>query len=89
MAAERDVTLGDPVRRDGRTTVEVTVRNTTDTAKSFLVQVGFDDPDGTFRDTVAVTVRDVPAGGTGKGTARSTHELPAEVRVTAERAVRY
>ncbi|GEC07630.1 hypothetical protein SSP24_52850 [Streptomyces spinoverrucosus] len=86
----KDVTLGDPVSgRDGRTTVEVRVRNTADSTKSFAVQVNFTDPDGDFRDAVVLTVADVPAGETGTGTARSTHELSGEVRAEVGRAVRY
>ncbi|MBG0853758.1 hypothetical protein I2W78_18355 [Streptomyces spinoverrucosus] len=88
--AKKDVTLGDPVRgRDGRTTVEVDVRNTADRTRSFLVQVDFTDPDGGFEDAVVVTVSDVPAGKSGTGTARSTHELPGDVRAEVERALRY
>ncbi|MBV7698241.1 hypothetical protein [Streptomyces sp. TRM70350] len=86
----KDVTLGDPVSgRDGRTTVEVSVRNTADSTRSFAVQVNFTDPDGDFRDAVVLTVSDVPAGETRQGTARSTHELSGEVRAEVARAVRY
>ncbi|WP_171117256.1 MULTISPECIES: hypothetical protein [Streptomyces] len=86
----KDVTLGDPVSGpDGRTTVEVRVRNTADSTKSFVVQVNFTDEDGDFRDAVVLTVADVPAGETGTGTARSTHELSGEVRAEVGQAVRY
>ncbi|GGS86552.1 hypothetical protein [Streptomyces chromofuscus] len=86
----KDVTLGATATgQDGRTTAEVRVRNTAGGAKSFAVQVNFTDPGGGLRDAVVVTVADVPAGQTGKGTARSTHSLSGEVSAQVERAVRY
>jgi len=85
-----DVRLGDPgIDADGRTTVEVTARNTAGSAKSFSVQVNLTDPDGNLRDTVVVTVPDVPAGKSGHATARSTHDLSGDVRAAVARAVRY
>ncbi|MFC7813387.1 MULTISPECIES: FxLYD domain-containing protein [unclassified Streptomyces] len=87
---EADVRLGEPeTAADGRTTVEVTVRNTADSAKSFAVQVNLTDADGTLRDTVVVTVPDVGAGESARATARSSHDLPGEVRAVVARAVRY
>ena len=88
--ARDDVRLGTPATAsDGRTTVEVTVANRAGSAKSFAVQVDFTDKAGKLLDAVVVTVRDVPAGGSGKGTARSTHDLPGDVRAKVSRAVRY
>ncbi|GHB24123.1 hypothetical protein GCM10010377_12590 [Streptomyces viridiviolaceus] len=85
-----DVRLGDPgIDADGRTTVEVTARNTAESAKSFAVQVNLTDPDGNLLDTVVVTVSDVPAGKSGRATARSTHDLSGDVRAVVARAVRY
>ncbi|MFC9912972.1 hypothetical protein [Streptomyces sp. NPDC059862] len=85
-----DVTLGRPTTADdGRTTVEVTARNTTDSTKSFIVQVDFNNRDGDFLDTVVVTVSDVRAGRSGEATARSTHRLSGDVEVEVARAVRY
>lgn len=87
-----DVKLGAPATDgSGRTTVAVTVTNSADSTKSFAVQVDFKKADGTWQDTVVVTVSDVPAGKTGKGTARSTHTLSGDGDVKAEvaRAVRY
>ncbi|MER7758286.1 hypothetical protein [Streptomyces sp. NPDC097619] len=84
------VTLGTPATNaDGRTTVEVTVANSTGEEKSFAVQVLFKDPTGKDVDTVVLTVDDVPANGTGKGTARSTHELPDGVTAEVATALRY
>nr|WP_107120407.1 hypothetical protein [Streptomyces antibioticus] len=85
-----DVTLGTPrTGSDGRTTVEVTVKNTAGSQKSFLVQVNFKDGAGDLADAVAVTVSGVPAGGTGKATARSNRDLSGTVRTEVARAVRY
>ncbi|MEU9166777.1 hypothetical protein AB0D34_03050 [Streptomyces sp. NPDC048420] len=88
--AEDDVRLGTPATAsDGRTTVGVTAANSADSAKSYAVQVDFTDGSGKLLDAVVVTVRDVPAGGSGKGTARSTHALSGDVRAKVARAVRY
>ncbi|MFD7434875.1 hypothetical protein [Streptomyces sp. NPDC059861] len=88
--AKNEVTLGDPATGDdGRTAVEVEVRNTADSTKSFAVQVNFTDADGQLHDAVVVTVADVAAGRTGKGTARSAHQLSGEVSAKVGRAVRY
>lgn len=88
--AKGAVRLGDPMTgSDGRTTVEVTAENTTDSTKSFGVQINFRDEDGNLLDANVVTVSDVPAGKTGKGTARSTRELGGDVRTEVARAVRY
>ncbi|WP_395573075.1 FxLYD domain-containing protein [Streptomyces sp. BK79] len=85
-----DVRLGAPgTGTDGRTTVEVTARNTAGSAKSFAVQVNYTDAGGTLLDTVVVTVPDVPAGESGRATARSSHDLPGEPRAVVARAVRY
>ncbi|MET8079645.1 hypothetical protein [Streptomyces sp. NPDC005303] len=88
--AKDAVRLGTPATAsDGRTAVEVRAANGADSAKSFAVQVDFTDGSGKLLDAVVVTVRDVPAGGTGKGTARSTHDLSGDVRAKVSRAVRY
>ncbi|MFJ8189965.1 FxLYD domain-containing protein [Streptomyces sp. NPDC096094] len=85
-----DVRLGGPeTDADGRTTVEVTVRNTADSTKSFAVQVDYTDPGGTLLDTAVVTVPDVPAGKSARATARSSHDLSGDVRAVVARAVRY
>lgn len=88
--AQSEVSLGDPATgKDGRTAVDVEVRNTTDTTKSFAVQVDFTDSGGRLHDAVVVTVADVAAGRTGKGTARSAHDLSGDVGAKVARAVRY
>jgi len=88
--ARDDVRLGTPVTAsDGRTTVEVTATNSADSAKSFTVEVDFTDRNGKLLDAVVLTVSDVPAGGTGTGTARSTHDLSGDVRAKVPRAVRH
>ncbi|MCX5255761.1 FxLYD domain-containing protein [Streptomyces canus] len=88
--AKDDVRLGTPATAsDGRTTVEVTATNSADSAKSFTVEVDFTDRNGKLLDAVVLTVSDVPAGGSGKGTARSTHDLSGDVRAKVPRAVRH
>jgi hypothetical protein len=88
--AKDDVRLGTPATAaDGRTTVEVTATNSADSAKSFTVEVDFTDRNGKLLDAVVLTVSDIPAGGSGKGTARSTHDLSGDVRAKVPRAVRH
>ncbi|MDF3142505.1 MULTISPECIES: FxLYD domain-containing protein [unclassified Streptomyces] len=88
--AKDAVSLGDPTTNaDGRTTVEVTAENTTDSTKSFGVQINFRDEDGNLLDAAVVTVSDVAAGQTGTGTARSTRDLGGEVKAEVARALRY
>ncbi|MFF7447482.1 MULTISPECIES: hypothetical protein [unclassified Streptomyces] len=88
--AKGDVSVGAPAAgAGGRAEVAVTVRNTDDARKSFLVQVDFTDEGGTLRDTVAVTVSDVAAGGTKKATARSNRDLAGTLKAKVARAVRY
>ncbi|MFE5892125.1 FxLYD domain-containing protein [Streptomyces sp. NPDC002285] len=88
--AKGAIRLGDPATdSDGRTTVEVTAENTTDSTKSFGVQVNFRDEDGNLLDANVLTVSDVAAGKTGKGTVRSTRELAGDIRAEVARAVRY
>ncbi|MEU6671973.1 hypothetical protein [Streptomyces sp. NPDC046727] len=88
--AKDDVKLGATGTDDrGRGTVTVTAHNTTDTEKSFAVQVDFRGSGGNLRDVVVVTVRDVPAGRSGTATARSTHKLSGTVKAEVGTAVRY
>ncbi|WP_333739153.1 hypothetical protein [Streptomyces sp. IBSBF 2806] len=87
--ARGDVKLGTPGTDGDRSTVEVTAANSTGSTQSFAVQVDFEDSGGKRLDTVLVTVSDVPAGKTGKATARSNRKLSGEVRTEAVRAVRY
>ncbi|MER5940821.1 FxLYD domain-containing protein [Streptomyces sp. NPDC001928] len=88
--AKDSVKLGDPTTdSDGRASVEVTADNTTDSTKSFAVQVNFKDENGNLLDAAVVTVSDVAANKSGKATARSTRDLSGDVRAEVERAVRY
>ncbi|MCI3273686.1 hypothetical protein [Streptomyces cylindrosporus] len=84
------VRLGAPkTGGDGRTTVSVTADNKTSSAKSFAVQVNFEDPGGSLLDTVVVTLSDVAAGKSGEATARSTHKLSGDVKAEVGTALRY
>ncbi|MDF3302981.1 FxLYD domain-containing protein [Streptomyces tropicalis] len=88
--ARSAVRLGAPqTASDGRTTVPVTATNTTDSTKSFAVQVNFKDSGGNLLDTVVVTVGDVPAGKSAEATARSTHKLSGQVKPEVGTALRY
>ncbi|MFF3323413.1 FxLYD domain-containing protein [Streptomyces sp. NPDC002889] len=88
--ARDEVTLGDPsTDADGRSTVDVSARNTDDTTRSFAVQVNFEDKDGNLLDTVVVTIADVPAGKTGRGTARSKRKMSGDITVKVGSALRY
>ncbi|MEU5887944.1 FxLYD domain-containing protein [Streptomyces sp. NPDC047461] len=84
-----DVRLGTVTASGGRAEAGVTAANTGGSEKSFLVQVNFTDGDGNLLDTVAVTVSDVPAGRSGKATARSNRDLSDAVKAEVDRAVRY
>ncbi|MEV2210832.1 FxLYD domain-containing protein [Streptomyces sp. NPDC050997] len=87
--AKGSVELGKPTADGDRTKVEVTAKNSTDSTKSFAVQVDFTDQAGNLLDTVVLTVSDVPAGDSGKATARSNRQLTGEARAEVARAVRY
>ncbi len=85
-----DAKAGTPtVGSDGRARSEVTVHNTDDSARSFAVQVDFDDAQGKLVDTVIVTVDNVQPGHSATATARSTHDAPGQIRAQVARAVRY
>ncbi|GGR73752.1 hypothetical protein GCM10010269_10870 [Streptomyces humidus] len=86
---KNDVKLGTPGSDGDRTTVEVSAVNKAGSTKSFAVQVDFEDSGGNWLDTVFVTLSDVPAGKTGKATARSNRKLSGEVKAVVARAVRY
>ncbi|MFF4224272.1 hypothetical protein ACFYZH_15605 [Streptomyces abikoensis] len=85
-----DVKLGNVTTDgEGRAEVRLTPDNTTDSTKSFAVQVNFTDSGGNLLDTAVVTVPDVPAGKNATATARSTRKLSGDVRAEVARAVRY
>ncbi|MFJ9118891.1 hypothetical protein ACIRJO_25455 [Streptomyces sp. NPDC102394] len=88
--AKDEVSLGAPASAgDGRITVPVTVHNTANSAKSFVVQVSFNDTKGNLLDTCVVTVGNVAAGKDGNATARSNRKLSGPVRAEVARALRY
>ncbi|MEU1405469.1 hypothetical protein ABZ471_24445 [Streptomyces sp. NPDC005728] len=90
VKAKDDVTLGSPTTgSDDRATVEVTAKNTADSAKSFAVQVNFTDPSGNLLDVVVVTVDNVAAGASGEATARSNRKLTGDVRAEVGSALRH
>ncbi|MFJ8002788.1 hypothetical protein [Streptomyces fagopyri] len=90
LNAKSEVRTGDQVRTgsDGRSTVEITAFNPTSTTRTYIVQVDFRDEGGKVLDTVAVMVKDVPAGGSTDATARSTRTLSGAVSGDVARAVR-
>ncbi|MFE7855366.1 hypothetical protein [Streptomyces sp. NPDC057403] len=88
--AKDEVSLGAPASAgDGRITVPVTVHNTANSAKSFVVQVSLNDSRGNLLDTCVVTVDNVAAGKDGNATARSNRKLSGPVRAEVARALRY
>ncbi|MFF9818733.1 FxLYD domain-containing protein [Streptomyces sp. NPDC014006] len=88
--AKNEVRLGAPTRADdGRSTVAVTVHNTADSTKSFVVQVNLRDQAGNLLDTTVVTVDGVGAGKEGTVTARSNRKLSGTVSAEVARALRY
>ncbi|GHI05817.1 hypothetical protein AQI88_09735 [Streptomyces cellostaticus] len=90
VKAKDDVSLGSVTTdSDGRASVKVTAKNTDGSARSFAVQVNFTDKDGNLQDVVVVTVKDVAAGASGEGTARSNRKLSGEVRAVVGSALRY
>ncbi|MFE1952931.1 hypothetical protein ACFW9D_20980 [Streptomyces sp. NPDC059524] len=85
--AKKDVELGDVSKEDGRATAPVTVKNTADAKKSYLVLVTFRDSGGNRLDAVAVQVNDVGAGASKKATARSHRSLGGDVTAELDRAL--
>ncbi|MGW7528348.1 hypothetical protein [Streptomyces sp. NPDC054783] len=88
--ARNEVTLGAvAIDSDGRAAAKVTAKNTAGSAKSFAVQVNFTDKSGNLLDVVVVTLKDVAAGASGEGTARSNRKLNGEVHAAVGTALRY
>ncbi|MES9505414.1 hypothetical protein ABWJ92_03210 [Streptomyces sp. NPDC000609] len=88
--AKDDVELGRPATDgDGRATAKVTVRNTTDSSKSYAVQVNFRDGKGNLQDTVVVTVADVAAGTSKDAVARSNRKLSGDIKADVGTALRH
>ncbi|MEV7499083.1 hypothetical protein [Streptomyces sp. NPDC093018] len=90
LNAKEQVSLGAvTLDGDGRATTTVTARNTASAAKSFAVQVNFTDGGGNLLDVVVLMVKNVPAHGSGHGTARGNRRLHGEVRANVGTALRY
>ncbi|MFZ3594188.1 hypothetical protein [Streptomyces sp. BH104] len=87
--AKGDVKLGDVKTEGNRTTVPVTVDNSTSDTKSYAVQVSFKNGDGKLVDTVVLNVKDVPGGDSKDATARSTHSLDGDITAGVSRALRH
>ncbi|GAA3367982.1 hypothetical protein GCM10020367_64370 [Streptomyces sannanensis] len=88
--AKNEVKLGAPTTdSEGRTTTQVSAKNTADSTKSFLVQVNFLNPAHELQDLSVVTIENVAAGKTGTATARSTHKLSGTITVEVGRALRH
>ncbi|MGW2086402.1 hypothetical protein [Streptomyces sp. NPDC001880] len=88
--AKGDVTLGKPsTDGDGRVMVKVTVKNSSDSAKSYAVQVNFDDASGNLLDTVVVTVDGVGPKASKDATARSNRKLSGDVKADVANALRH
>ncbi|MEU2134387.1 FxLYD domain-containing protein [Streptomyces sp. NPDC018352] len=88
--ARSDVELGRPsTDGDGRATVKVTAKNSSDSKKSYAIQVNFRDASGNLLDTVVVTVDDVGAKASKDATARSNRKLSGEVEAEVGRALRH
>lgn len=88
--AKDAVTLGDPaIGSNGRARVEVTAENTTDSTKSFVIQINLSDQNGNLLEPVVVTISDVPAGQSKKATAEGKRDLTGDIKAEVERAVRY
>ncbi|MEW2133244.1 hypothetical protein [Streptomyces sp. NPDC005435] len=88
--AKSDVKLGGiTTDSDGRANVAVTADNTTDSRKSFVAQVNFDDKNGNLLDTVVVTIDNVGAGSHRQATARSHRKLSGDIKATVATALRH
>ncbi|WP_327349915.1 hypothetical protein OG772_26255 [Streptomyces sp. NBC_01321] len=88
--AKNDVKLSAPVTdHDGRATAKVTVKNSTDAKKSYIVQVNFRDPQGNLLDVVVVTVDDVAAGAAKEAAARSNRKLSGRTKAEVGTALRH
>jgi hypothetical protein len=88
--AKDDVKLGKVTTdSDGHAVVTVTARNTADSAKSFAVQISYQDKSGNLLDMVVTTVKNVAAGKSANATARSNRKLSGDVRAKVGIAVRY
>lgn len=87
--AGKDVKAGAVTEQGGRATTKITVTNSTDSAKSYIVQINFRDPGGNLLDSTVVTVDDVQPGTPKDATARSNRTLAGDVTAEVGRALRH
>ncbi|MFI8432514.1 hypothetical protein ACIGJO_01980 [Streptomyces sp. NPDC079020] len=88
--AKGDVDLGTVAKDDdGHATAKFTVTNSTDSAKSYAVQINFRDKGGNLLDTTVVTVDDAPPGTPKDATARSNRTLDGDVGAEVATALRH
>ncbi|MFD7947365.1 hypothetical protein, partial [Streptomyces sp. NPDC059744] len=87
--AGKDVKAGAVTEQGGRATAKITVTNSTESAKSYIVQINFRDPSGNLLDSTVVTVDDVQPGTPKDATARSNRTLAGDVTAEVARALRH
>ncbi|MFF0286029.1 hypothetical protein [Streptomyces sp. NPDC005262] len=87
--AGKDVSVGAVAEQGGRASTKITVTNSTDSAKSYIVQINFRDPGGNLLDSTVVTVDDVRPGTPKDATARSNRTLAGDVTAEVGRALRH
>lgn len=87
--AGKDVKAGAVTEQGGRATTKITVTNSTDSAKSYIVQINFRDPSGNLLDASVVTVDDVQPGTAKDATARSNRSLTGALTAEVARALRH
>jgi hypothetical protein len=74
---------------DGKSSVEVTVTNSDTRAHDYTVNVNFLDSKGSLADTTVLTIKNVGAGASGKGTAHSNRKLSGTVTAEVGVALRH
>ncbi|MEE1738400.1 hypothetical protein [Streptomyces sp. BE147] len=88
--AKGDVDLGAVATDgDGRATAKFTVTNSTDSAKSYAVQINFRDKGGNLLDTTVVTVDGAQPGTPKDATARSNRDLDGDIEADVATALRH
>ncbi|MET7856319.1 hypothetical protein ABZS81_03635 [Streptomyces sp. NPDC005318] len=87
--AGKDVKAGAVTEQGGRATTKITVTNSTDSAKSYIVQINFRDPSGNLLDSTVVTVDDVQPDTPKDATARSNRSLVGDITAEVGRALRH
>lgn len=90
VTATSDVKVGTvTVGSDGKATTEVTATNPTSSAHDYTIAVSFDDQSGGLQDATVVTISNVPANGSGTGTATSNRQLSGTLTAKVSAAVRH